>query len=471
MEAPAHRHVMGNSLKPGASTPHGTLLIHENEQVFRWKFPEGKCEAVYVSKNSTRKEGIGADPIYVAGAIMNSFITTDGSVVAFNYRSEPVSFEILKGGSVQLKMEAKELYALFDGKALIGDPSNHAFEYNRLELIETTTGKSLFKFPAKVTTTTLDASAVKDKIFFVDDTSLKMFDLNTLATTTHPLQDAKKIGYYFSLRHQFNTTINRSEAYPGLKARKGYGNEREQGRFFLSGNKDEGFDVYDLVEGRYLNAKPLYSGWETFASMHYFPALNQLVVWQSYPSYTRPNATKDEPGASAFAIDMKTGDITPYLLHLDRQTIIANAPPVVPFVYTPISDCDYAELVLPIGAIWKLNGNDVVKVGFDCESSEHVLIVRQRDPQNHSLFSVRFDRQKYVHKDGGFHYNGSSVRYQLCPACGGFPLQTGEVSYTGWTDWEQQNFNIYSRRYVKNKKITQTQVCTTCRGQAILPVK
>lgn len=246
-------------------------------------------------------------------------------------------------------------------------------------------------------------------------------------------------------------------------------NEREQGRYFLSGNADEGFDVYDLIAGKYLNPKPLYSGWGTFSGMAYFPAINQLVAWQPYPSYTRPNATNDEPGASAFGINISSGEITSYLMHLDRQTIIATAPPVEPFQYTPISDCDYAELVLPTGAIWKLNGNDVVKVGFDCEASEHVLVIRQRDPQNHSLHSIRFSREKYVHKEGGFHYNGSSARYQLCPECGGFPLQTCEVNYTGWTDWEQQNFNIYSRRYVKNKKITQTTVCSVCHGQAIIP--
>jgi hypothetical protein len=109
------------------------LLIHENEQVFRWKFPEGKCEAVYISRNSPRTEGIGPNPTYVASAIADSYISPSGSEVGFNYIAynspgKPTSFEILRGDRIQLKVQDKQLYALLEGKALIGAPEERAYE-------------------------------------------------------------------------------------------------------------------------------------------------------------------------------------------------------------------------------------------------------------------------------------------------------------------------------------------------------
>lgn len=462
LTVPTHFHTFGQSLSPEAVSANGDLLIKEHDQVFHWRFPEGKPVALYTARGAALN-GTGPLRKIVPAGISKAFISPSGTDVGLNYDNQK-GFEIFRNGNSICKGDTKRLIALLDGKALVAKPWKFGFVVEGLELIETTTGNVLHKIPRKLELTFIDATTVTGKVFLTDE-KIWMFDLVTHALTSHTWEEAKKIGFYLPVGVDAPAAL-KNKAYPGMK--KG-DVQVFQGRYFLTHSKDEGFNIYDLLENKNVNAKPIHSNWDRFHSMAYLPQQNKLVVWSDGPEYSRPNALENEPGASAFTVDVSNGAITPYLLHGDRPTIIATAKMKnAKWAAFESNACAYAEHQLPTGALFtEKNGEMLLKVGTDCSDSAHVMVRVKPTDAGKDIFRVTFEKWDFEKNKTYSGYNAFS-KWKLCPECGGFPQQQVTEYYTGWSAWEQTNFNIYSRRWVKNQKSTGITLCSTCHGKAIV---
>lgn len=457
---PASHHQYGEPLIPQGVTTSGDVLIREFEQLFHWRIPDGKPQGVYISKNSPRQEGIGAGRIPIAGPVGGGFISPSGKEVGIAYSGSVTGFEIFREGKSMFRDNKRDLIALLDGKALAYTPGKTSWILENVELIETTTGNVLKAF-GKVQSRYVDATTVAGKIFMVDD-KITVMDVNALSLTSYPLEEAQKIGFYIPVGIAAPDAI-KNKSYTGMKRGEGVA----QGRYYITAHADDGFNIYDLVERKNINPKPLYISWKEWEKMAYLPGTQQLLVWWRGAGYARPNAKDDEPGASAYTINIKTGAITPYLMHTDRATMIAaNKKADAIWKAFEADVCAFAEFQLPKGAMFtEKNGERVLKIGVDCEDSSHIMARQKPTNPDKTVFTTSFEKWEFGKKK---YSDYSSVKYRLCYECGGFPEKTIVTRTSGWSDWEQVNFNVYSRVYQKNKKEVTVKICNSCNGSGIV---
>jgi hypothetical protein len=94
---------------------------------------------------------------------------------------------------------------------------------------------------------------------------------------------------------------------PGIRPLTSVDDRHIQSNFLIAYYFNEGFYIYDLKQKRTINEKAIYPGWMNDERVVFMPGINKLLVWTLVPVFTRPNATDQDPGASAFTIDIVYG--------------------------------------------------------------------------------------------------------------------------------------------------------------------
>jgi hypothetical protein len=201
--------------------------------------------------------------------------------------------------------------------------------------------------------------------------------------------------------------------------------------------------------------------------MVYFEKLKKLLVLYNAPVFTRPSPEADEPGASAYTIDLSTKEITPYLMTDNRKAYLEQVEQWEKsyYAFQPISECQANTTKFPPGTtIYSTLGNDdhLIVLGYDCNEQVYVVSTRELY-QDAGRYGQRVRIVKRSPGELGYH-KLTDVQYKICTECAGQPYRTHTSSYTGWTNWEQQNFNIHTRRYVVDKTVKEQTSCKACDG-------
>jgi len=447
---------------------------HSGAAVILWSFPKGEPLIQYYNTYTDKKTGIGSNSVVVPERIHKSYLSTDAKQIAFNTYE---GLSIYESSTLKVKLDKKYMVALFNGKALITNA-----EYNALELISTETGKTIHKVAERnINNDFVDRHHAKDKVYFVNQYGVAVYDLAKPAELTSVSSaEAEKIGYLkyssgggYSMFRK-NRTTGKDEPIPGYrKPDKAY----QQNRYLLTAEPNEGFQIFDVETGKTITPKPLYSGWTGQETLVYFKNLNKLLVVENLPVFCRPNADVSEPGASAYTIDIASGEITPYLLHESRQEYVkmVQAFEAAMYAYTPKTDCERKTDAYPPGAMIPSRSAflpTLLSVGYDCTEKVYIVATRDMDKVNGiPIHVVRLHKKSLAELESDYIQPHGANRYEICAHCGGAAAGMGTFYYTGWTDWEQQNFNIYTRRKVTNQKTVERAICGQCQGQGWIQVK
>jgi hypothetical protein len=240
--------------------------------------------------------------------------------------------------------------------------------------------------------------------------------------------------------------------------------------YILSFDRNNGFNVVDVSLGRSLAVVPLYSGWWKFEDMIYFKNIRKLLVVHREPIYTWPNPGENDPGASAFTIDVDDGTIKPYLITENRQQLLASnkaAAEAAAYRYSPQGRCEARNNQYQKGATLFSSGKLYgVVVGYDCDEEAYVVAYRELYDANNQIYMLRLTKKTFEELGS---YQTSGATHRVCPLCHGHPVEFNTSTQSGWSDWEQKSLNIYvyTRKW-ETKTVTKRTTCSTCKGAALI---
>jgi hypothetical protein len=239
----------------------------------------------------------------------------------------------------------------------------------------------------------------------------------------------------------------------------------------MSFDPSYGFNVIDIAKGVSIAKVPLYAGWWKYENMLYVGSIGKLLIVNSAPVYTWPNPTEQDPGASAFTIDVQTGAITPYLVTINRPQYVAETKAInaqiaaeLAYKYSPEGICKERTNKYTKGMNLHQKGGGAfygIVMGYDCEEGSYVVAYREIVDGN---YQVRLKMSPVEDLDA---LDASGSHYSICPLCHGYPVGYKTRTESGWSEWEQKSLNIYVyRREWETRTITHKVVCKTCKGAA-----
>jgi hypothetical protein len=240
--------------------------------------------------------------------------------------------------------------------------------------------------------------------------------------------------------------------------------------YILSYARNDGFNVIDIKQGKSLATVPLYSGWWKFNDMTYLESIGKLLVVYREPIYTWPNANENDPGASAFTIDVKTGEIKPYLLTENRKqylTLYKAAAAAAAYSYSPQGRCEARNNQYRSGSTLFENGKLYgIVVGYDCDEEAYVVAYREIYDAPSQIYMLRLTKKSFEDLNS---LQSVGSTHRVCPLCNGHPVEFTTSTQSGWSDWEQKSLNIYvyTRKW-ETKTTTKRTTCTTCKGAALI---
>jgi hypothetical protein len=325
-----------------AYTPDGLVLIQSDEEYFLWSFPEGKVLSAYVFAHTSKRTGLPAvTGILEADIYGGAYLDPSGTLVGFNQKTgEDYFMTIYHGSQQKLKLKDKHIVSLFDGKALVKKKTKKTayYEHSGLEVINIETGQTLYKFKESFPQPIVDIQHDLNKVFFLhrmkDVPSITVFDAaKPESLVTKPETEALAVGYIdiFSSKKDndmFRTfrSTNESEPLPGYEYAGQYSRITTQGKYLIIGEHFKGVRIYDIEKGKYLNENYWQTEYHGSSFVNekfvYFPKLNKLLVHSSFS--TTPYGNEKGRLASAYMIDMATGDLTPYIMHQERTPVKTN---------------------------------------------------------------------------------------------------------------------------------------------------
>jgi hypothetical protein len=190
--------------------------------------------------------------------------------------------------------------------------------------------------------------------------------------------------------------------------------------------------------------------------------------------YTWPNASAEDPGASAYTIDVASGAITPYLLTEERAKYTKMMTKWNEAIYTYNNSqtaCDHLAREYPAGKYLhsgKDHAPDFIVLGYDCEKNVYVVVKREKlFPGTNSEVLVSRPVERTAAQLNESQYLVTESKYHVCPACNGYPAGFVTEYYSGWSDWEQKSLNIYlyTRKW-ETTKSEMLKLCQRCKGEA-----
>jgi hypothetical protein len=435
----------------------GTVVI--------WSFPDGLPTAAYRDKFSTDQgASVAAGAVLVPGFIKNAKISPAGKIVALETSEGILFYE----GEVQKSAFPKRiLLGLLDNAAVLSDN-----DYKDIIVIDPFTGKTIGKVNTKgslnVHTRIKPGVFViteKERIGILDPASPSEIKFTPVA------QLAENDPARYNLRGGTVTdnATGKVDLASGIKPT--FTDSHVQSNFLIAYYYNEGFYIYDLRQKKTINEKAIYPGWMNDDKVVFLSGINKLLVWLSVPVFTRPNATDQDPGASAFTIDIATGEVTPYLMTEPRSSYVAkeNAIKAEAFRYASLPCEEKKRDFNPGDNIGSTKDHPrSIVLGYDCDLKAYVVARRSLlNPGSNSTVQVS---RLFAVTDEELRLQGyieSKKVFEVCPRCHGYPLEFSKQTTSGWSDWEQKSLNIYlyTRKWETKTEEIGTR-CSVCRGEA-----
>ncbi|HYF70338.1 MAG TPA: hypothetical protein VD884_19500 [Ohtaekwangia sp.] len=473
----------------------GKVIIRDADGVggrcIVWKFPEGTPKMLYFSSTYFGDKP-AENAAHVPALILNSMISSSGNEVGFNTVN---GVYIYRGNTLIYEGNDKALKAMLNGKALICTPEedkNKALILHpkdrkclKFEIIDLATGKPL---RSAAIDSFVGKSEDGNQIFISFAKSqvpeLKMIDLkNPAVIITVQGNDIKETGFAYKTAVEGSPSIldrlsGQTEFIPDFRIPKIQGQFDNRyvirNNYILTFEKGNGFTIVDIEKGKPITKMPLYSGWTQFKDMAYLKSIGKLLVIDNQPKYTGPNPGDEDPGASAFTIDVATAEIKPYLTSIDRKNYVISQKAkaaALAYSYTPEGRC--ASLSHSHNAGRAVFDPKTIKqvgivMGYDCDEDVYAVAYREVIDQNAGIYQIRFIQK--TRDELRLNYNLSeTTSYRVCPSCNGYPMSFSKKTTSGWSDWEQKSLNIYVyRREWETKTTTVRHLCKVCKGAAWL---
>jgi hypothetical protein len=483
LKTPSIVHSLNDNIKSllMAYTDDGRVLIHDEYSpyggalVILWTFPDGNPIAAYRDQVSTDR-GAPSSAVLVPGLISRSYLSPLGKLVGFNTNQGALIYE---GSVLKAKLDKKTILALLDGHALLGTADKDGFYYKDLVLVSTADGTLITKVKAKPSGLfEIDTRSVPGQILFPLRDEVGFLDLASPSEVKYipnaQIPPSSIARYILKGRTVKDRITGKEEIIAGLGPFNLPFSDLSTTRstYLINSYYNDGFYVYDLSSKKLLNEEPIFGGWEKYEFVTYLKNLNKLFIMSQVPVYTWPKAKDEDPGASAFTVDIGTGEITPYLLTEPRSKYVQMnaASEKAAFAYAALSPCEkMARNFGPGTNLYSSNGAPLsIVLGYDCDKEAYVVARRQLlHPGSNSVVQVSrlFPvTQEELSSQG---YVATTNTWQVCPQCQGYPAGFVTEYYSGWSDWEQKSLNIhlYTRKW--ETKSHQMQVlCTRCKGEA-----
>lgn len=485
LQTPTYYHNFSSDgeTKISAYTDDGRVLLYDQhlrgQMCILWSFPEGKPLFAYRGEEIT-EEDAPFNAVVVPGEITKSFLSPSGKLVGFN---SFYTVYIYEGNKQKLKLESSSIAALLDDKALVWSLDNKG-DKKTLSVVSMETGNllqevKLTRSPGRF----VDTHFASGKVYFLEP-GYDVWDSSNPGVMKPLYVNDLKNGEYvrYGLSPDRKTIIdrvtNKPEIIEGMKAIDvEYDESIIQRRFLVNEYWQEGFVIYDLFANKVVTEKTLFSGWDKNEHTVYLSKLNKLLVIRKKPFYTWPNPKPEDPGASAYTIDAKTGEIKPYLLTNSRTEYAKKFgdPEKVVFKYAkPETDCERMARKFKVGdyifADRKFGDYPgYLVVAYDCERKVYVMAMREvlfPNSNSKDIYASRLVPVTEAQLDAG-NYTSSGRQYEICPQCSGYPAGSRTEYYSGWSEWEQKSLNIhvYTRKWETTKK-NVLELCKYCKGQA-----
>jgi hypothetical protein len=453
-------------------TDNGRVLISETlgggMVVIIWSFPGGEPVVAYRDQISTDR-GASTSAILVPGDIQRAELSPSGKMVGLS-TTEGVFF--YEGAILKAKVPKRKLLGLLDNFALLSEiPKEDGDNLKDLVAVDPQTGKVISKVKTKPVGQFFDTHYLPGKIVqslpqgisILDpaNPSVLQFYSNAQAPTSGPAR------FYLDRTTVTDRITGEKKEIPGLPA-DSYKTQLWS-TIVIKNYFEKGFYIYDLNVGKTINDKILYSGWMNLNQALYLKDINKLLVIQTVPVYTWPGAKDDDPGASAFTIDVTTGDIVPYLLTEPRSKFMQrqNAQAAQAFRYASLP-CEQKSHGFATGnTILSEKFGTCIVLGYDCDLNAYVVAKREdlHGPNSGTKVSRLYPLTEDEAKQQG--YVDGGLIWQICPRCKGYPVTVETRTRSGWSDWEQKSLNIYV--YTREWKTSTDNVevrCTRCHGEA-----
>jgi hypothetical protein len=169
-------------------------------------------------------------------------------------------------------------------------------------------------------------------------------------------------------------------------------------------------------------------------------------------------------------MDIKTGEITPYLMTEPRSTYVAkkNAQKAAAFRYASLPCEEKIRSFLPGDNINSANYPHSIVLGYDCDLKAYVVARRSLlYPGSNSTVQVcrLFPATEEELTSQG--YITIRKSHGVCPLCHGYPMEFNKQTTSGWSEWEQKSLNIhlYTRTWETKTESIGTR-CRVCKGEA-----
>ncbi|MBK9449877.1 MAG: hypothetical protein IPN95_10850 [Bacteroidetes bacterium] len=484
MPVPAVRHAWGSNIRLGlaGSTDNGLVLMVDRyfsgATAILWQFPEGKALYTFADKYTKGKGGFASE-ILVPGAIVATQLSPAGHTIGIT-ASEPSASLFYTNGVLTSQFENMNVVAVLDDdKALISTYSK-GIDRRELRFVDTKTGTVITKFKADYFPPgTEDTRLMKGKAFFQDSERIFAFDVNEPGQIkVVPLADWKSIGYMQYGNVPYKGFMDRSTRNaPVIEGYKTPGNiDRQtfQSRYLISSYYNDGFTIYDMADKKFVTPNTIFPGWFNYTHVVYLKDKQLLLVVHQSPVYTKPNAVIDDPGASAFTINIITGEISPYNLGIDSKeyTKTIETWRAEAFAYAPKNECErLSRKFAPKTNLSSSNpaNSPLIVLGFDCERNVYVVAQREKlyPGSNSDALVSRLKPMTEEQLDAGGYKEIQAV-WEVCQLCNGYPVVGQRYdTYSGWGEWEQKSLNIYlyTRKWETNTN-TINEMCKACKSQA-----
>ncbi len=441
-----------------------------------WSFPEGVPSVAFRDETSTAR-GMASSAILIPGEINDARISPGGKIIALE-TSEGMLF--YDGEARKSVFPKRELLGLLDNAALLGEQVAYGVNtYKDVIVVDPSTGKTLGKVKTKYMSKFWANARMKPGVFtFQSGPDVGVLDpaspTEIKYTPLSSLPENNPARYEFKQWTIVDKVTGKEEQIPGLRPFKSTDESKTQDNYLIASYFNEGFYIYDLKQKRLISEKAIYPGWMNDERLVFMPGINKLLVWTSVPVFTWPNATAEDPGASAFTIDVVTGEITPYLMSEPRSVFIekGNAAKAAAFRYASLPCEEKIRDFAPGDNAGSATNPRLIILGYDCDVKAYV--VAKRSMMHPGSNSTVQESRLYAMKEEELRTQGYSPvtkSLRICPVCHGYPMSYSKQTTSGWSDWEQKSLNIYvySRSWeTKTEEIGTT--CRRCKGEAWVKV-
>jgi hypothetical protein len=296
----------------------GIVLIGDSFQAGVWKMPEGKLINGFGSDVSRMKLGAPETVVPIGVRIYSGAVNNDGSIVAFSSEAEGNEVtEVYQNGKL-INTLSKVVLSKFleNGKAIAYIPADKkicVYDYQGKKIVTSfSKGERDFRLSPDQSKILIGES----KIYDVQSGKLLLNSNLSLRALTN----TKAISFDGTELKFIDITSGKPLLAKGWDANK---REQEiffQGSYVVTFAHDGPLRVFDLDKLNYVSDRAVFKFTENaFEKRVYFPSSNEVFFLndQGFPTYGIRG--QDTELATAYCVNAKSGEFTPYLWQISKE--------------------------------------------------------------------------------------------------------------------------------------------------------